>query len=127
VAQIMNTRNRDLIVITCFVVLITGCSNAPSIKSATADKVIISSPPGQFTTAYELANKECLKNIKTAKYMPDSTVGLKEVAFHCVGPETEEEAGATDEMTTEVEAKPEETEELPAETEDALTETGPTQ
>lgn len=103
----MYIRNSKIFTIACFILLIAACSNEPSIKSATSDKVIISGPPEKFTAAFELAKKECLKNTKTAEYIPDSTVDLKEVAFNCVGPGAEEEVAATEE------------------TEEALTETEP--
>ena len=129
----MCIRNSKIFTITCFILLITACSNEPSIKSATSDKVIIGGPPEKFTAAYDLAKNECQKNTKTAEYIPDTNVSLKEVAFNCVGPEAEEEAVATEKTTTEDEADteeiPTEVEENPEETEDALTETetGPTQ
>ncbi len=119
----MYIQNSKIFTIACFILLITACSNEPSIISVTSDKVIIGGPPEKFTAAYELAKKECLKNTKTAEYIPDTTVNLKEVAFNCVGPEAEEEAAATEETITEDEADTDETEELPAETEEALTET----
>jgi hypothetical protein len=130
VAKNMKTRNRNLFVICCFILLITACSNEPSIKSATADKVIIGGPPEKYTTAYELAKNECQKNSKKAQYIPDDTTDLKEVAFKCVGDEAEAEVAieetateaAAEETTTETEeAPPTEAvaEETAPETEDA--------
>ncbi len=106
----MSIRNSKLFTIACFILLIAACSNEPSIKSATSDKVIIGGPPEKFTAAYELARKECLKNTKIAQYIPDNTTGLSEVSFNCVGPE-------------EAEAKPEETEQAPSEDEKTAAET----
>lgn len=108
----MNTGNRRLFIIACYILLITGCSNEPSIKSATADKVIISGPPEMFTPAYELANKECEKNTKTAQYIQDHSTSLKEVAFNCVGPETEE---ATVEAATDTDTEEDPKNEAPEE------------
>lgn len=108
----MNTQNRNLLVIFCFIVLITGCSNHASITSVTSDKVVIKAPPEEFVDAYGVAQKECQKNTKNAKYETDETTALEVVAFNCVGEEAEE-------VATETEAAPEETEEVPAETEEA--------
>jgi hypothetical protein len=123
----MCIRYSKIFTIACFILLIAACSNEPSIKSATSEKVIIGGPPERFTAAYELAKNECQKNTKIAQYIPDNTTGLSEVAFNCVGAEGEEEAATTEETTTENEADteemPTEVEENPAETEDALTET----
>jgi len=99
----MNTPNRIIFVIICFLMLITACSNGPTILSATADKVVIKAQPESFVAAYEVAQKECKKdteNIKNAKYIADETTGLKEVAFNCVD-EQEEVAAATEEAPTE--------------------------
>jgi len=104
----MYIRRSKLFAIACFILLITACSNEPSIISATSDKVIVGGPPEKFTAAYDLAKKECLKNTKTAEYFPDSTVGLNEVAFNCMSPE--EKLAATEEIATEVEENPEATE-----------------
>ena len=129
----MYIRNSKIFTIACFLLLSTACSNEPTIKSATSEKVTVGGPPEKFTSAYELAKNECLKYTKTAEYIPDTSVGLKEVAFNCVGPETEEETVATgettaegdagsEEVSNEAENNPEETGELPTSTEDELTE-----
>ena len=92
--------------------MITGCSNQQLTKSVTDDKVIITGPPGQFTTAYHMAQKECQKNTKNAEYIPDDTAaGLEVVAFNCVGEEAEE-------VSTETEEAPAETEEVSTEAEE---------
>ncbi len=107
--------NSRLFAIACFILLTTACSNQPSIKSATSDKVIIGGPPDKFTSAYELAKIECQKNTKIAQYIPDNTASLSEVAFNCVGLEAE----ATEEATTTTEAAPTETEKGAANSEEA--------
>ncbi len=102
----MNTRNIYLFASLCFSILLAACSNGPVIKSATKDKVDISSPPEQFIEAYDLAKKECEKYTKTTQYIPDNTVDLKDVAFECVGEDIEVVAEATEpveETATEVE------------------------
>ena len=102
----MNTRNINLIAIFCFSILLTACGSGPVIKSATKDKVEISSPPEQFIEAYDLAKKECGKHTKTTQYIPDNTVDLKDVAFDCIGEDIEVVAETTEpveETATEVE------------------------
>ncbi len=106
----MNTRYRNLFLIFCFIVLITGCSNQASIKSATDDKVVIKAQPKYFTEAYYMAQKECQKNTNNAKYVTDETAELGVVAFDCVGQEVETEA-----VSTETEETPAKTEEVPSE------------
>ncbi len=120
----MYIRSSKLFAIACFILLIAACSNEPSIKSATPDKVIVGGPPDKFASAYELAKIECQKNTKIAQYIPDNSASLSEVAFNCVGPETEateETTTATTEDTTTEEA-PTETEEVPVNAEAATTE-----
>jgi len=122
----MNTRYINIFVIFCFIVLITGCSNQASIKSATPDKVVIKAQPNNFTEAYQMAQKECQKNTKDAEYIPDDIPGLEEVAFNCVGEEvateTEEAPEETEEVPTETEEIPAESEEVPAESEEVSSE-----
>ena len=106
----MNARNKHLFVISCLIVLITGCGlNQTSIQSVTPDKVIITGPPGNFTDAYHIAQNECQKNAKSAQYTPDNTAGLGVLAFNCVGEEEETEA-----VSTETEGVPAETEDSPS-------------
>jgi hypothetical protein len=119
----MNTRNRKLLVIFCFVVLITACSNHPILQSATSDMVVIKAQPEMFVDAYEMAEKECQNYTKNAEYIPDETVDIKIVAFNCVGVEAEEVATETEEAPAETEEAPAETEEGPTETEEAPAET----
>tara|TARA_R110000782_G_scaffold65058_1_gene132461 strand:- start:755 stop:1120 length:366 start_codon:yes stop_codon:yes gene_type:complete len=102
----MCIRNSKLFTIACFILSVSACSNDPSIKSASSDKVIIGGPPEKFTAAYELAKAECQKHTKIARYTPDSTTNLSEVTFNCEGSEVEAiaEAAATsapEEPTTE--------------------------
>ena len=111
---------RNIITICCFFALITACSNEPSIKSATPEKVIIGGPPDKFTSAYELAKIECQKNTKTAQYIQDHSANLKEVAFNCVGSEAETEQATVEETATEDKA---ETEQAPVEDAEATVET----
>lgn len=102
----MNTRNRNLLVTFCFIALMTACSNEPSIKTASADKVVVGAPAKQFVSAYELANKACQKNTKTAHYIPDDNVDLEVVSFNCTGQEEEviaETDATTEEVTPEAE------------------------
>lgn len=109
----MYIRNSKLFAVAYFALLITACSNEPTIKSATSDKVIIGGPPEKFTRAYDLAKIECQKNTKIAQYIPDNTASLSEVAFNCVGPEIE----ATEESTTAATTTETKTEEAPTEIE----------
>jgi len=111
----MYIRNSKIFTIACFILLITACSNEPSIKSASSEEVIIGGPPEKFTAAYELAKNECLKYTKTAEYIPDNTADLSEVTFNCVGSEVE----ATEETATAA-VEESETEEAPTETEEIL-------
>lgn len=83
----MNTRNRNLFAIISFIVLIAGCSNEPSIKSVTGDKVVISGHPEKFVDAVDMARKECQKNDKVAEYIPDEKAALDVVEFKCVSQE----------------------------------------
>ncbi len=106
----MYIRISKIFTIACFFLLVAACSNEPSIKSATAEKVIIGHPPEKFTAAYELAKKECLKHTKTAEYIPSNTASLSEVTFDCVGPESEDEVTATEETTAVNEPEATETE-----------------
>ena len=93
----MNTLNRNLSVIFCFIALFTGCSIQTSIKSVKSDSFVISGPPDKFVDAYETAQKECQKNTKNAEYIPDETASLGDVEFNCVGQEAEAEVTTTDE------------------------------
>lgn len=101
----MDSKNRNLFIIFCSFVLITACSSGPSIKSAKDDKVIISAIPENFLEAYQLAQKECKKNDKSASYIADPASDLKEVAFDCVGEETEAVVEPEVEVETEVETE----------------------
>jgi hypothetical protein len=95
----MNMQHRNLLATFCFIVLITACSNEPSIISATPDRVVVTGPPEKFVAAYDKAKKECEKNTKNAIYIADTEADLKEVAFDCIG----EEAEVVAETTTEEE------------------------
>lgn len=95
----MNIYNRKLLTVFCLSALVTACSNDPKIKSASADKVIISAPTEKFLGAYDLAKKECEKNTKTAHYIADDTADLEILAFDCVGQEEEVVAEAASEET----------------------------
>jgi hypothetical protein len=101
----MNILYRNLLVIFCFIVLITACSNQVSIQSITSDMVVVKAPPENFIDAYDAAKKECEKNTKKAEYIPDDTVGLEIVAFNCVGEEV-----AVEEIATETEKSSSESE-----------------
>ena len=77
--------------------LITACSNQLKIKSATADSVIITGPAEQFVAAYHMAEKECGKHTKKAKYVSDESTNLNTLTFNCnaaveENPETEAQA-----------------------------------
>ena len=113
----MKSQNRSLFVIFCFIVLITACSNQPTIQSVTSDKVVIKAPPEKFVDAYDMAKKECEKNTKQAQYITDDTAGLEVVAFNCVGEEVEVATEETEEAPAEAEEVTAETEEIPAESE----------
>jgi predicted metallo-beta-lactamase superfamily hydrolase len=117
----MNTRKRSLFAITCFILMITGCSNDLTIKSASSDKVVIVGNPANFTEAYEMAQKECQKHTKSAIYITDETADLDVVAFECVGEEVETEVAESEtqaeEAPIETEAEVQTTEEGPVETE----------
>lgn len=101
----MDSKNRNLFIIFCSFVLITACSSGPSIKSVKDDKVIVSALPKNFLEAYQLAQKECKENDKSASYIADPASSLKEVAFDCVGQEIETvtEAEVETEIQTEME------------------------
>jgi hypothetical protein len=91
--KIMRTQNKNIGTILCFFILITACSNGPSIRSVKNDKVVISVEPKSFVEAYDLAQKECQKTDQNATYIADAAISLKEVVFDCVG--NEEVAAAT--------------------------------
>ncbi|GJM05226.1 MAG: hypothetical protein DHS20C09_12170 [marine bacterium B5-7] len=114
----MYIRNNKIFTIACSILLISACSNDPSIKSASSDKVIIGGPPEKFTAAFELARVECQKHTKIARYIPDNAASLSEVTFNCEGPETE----TTDEVATTSSTEETTTEQTPTETAEASAE-----
>lgn len=110
----MNTRNTNIFVVLCAITLLSACSNEPSIKSASMDKVTIGAPANKFLEAYDLAKKECQKNTRKAIYITDETADLKEVSFECIGEEekvvadaeTNTEMAEDSAMDTQMEAEP---------------------
>jgi predicted metallo-beta-lactamase superfamily hydrolase len=112
----MNSRKRSLFAITCYILMIAGCSNDLTIKSASSEKVVIAGDPKYFTEAYEMAKNECEKHTKSATYITDETADLNVVAFQCIGEEVETEVAESEAQSEEA---PVETE---SETEEASTE-----
>ena len=120
----MNIRNRNLFIIFCFIVLISGCGNQLTIQSATSEMVVIKAPVGNFIDAYDLAKKKCQENTKNAVYIPDYSADINIVAFNCVGEEVEEVATESETTPAETEEEaPTGAEEAPAETDAATADT----
>jgi hypothetical protein len=104
----MTSKSRNLFIIISFLVLFAACSGGPSIQSVKDDKVTISAAPEDFLEAYEMAQKECKINNKSASYIADQTSSLKTVAFDCIGEEVDTVAEAEAETQPEIDTTSEE-------------------